>query len=58
MSFNEQLLDAIGELGELDGAMVLAADEQPGQRPRRKVWAVLLPAAAAAVMAALLLPGR
>ncbi len=59
MSLNEQLMDAIGELGELDGEMVLAADERPGKRPRRRVWAALLPAAAAAaVLAALLLPGR
>lgn len=59
MTLNEQLLDAIGSIGELDGEMVLAADEWPGERPRRRVWAALLPAAAAAaVLAALLLPGR
>lgn len=59
MTLNEQLLDAIGNIGELDGEMVLAADEWPGQRPRRRVWAALLPAtAAAAVLVALFLPGR
>lgn len=57
MTWNEQLFDAVGDIGELDGEMIRAADEWPGER-RRRIWAALLPAAAAAVLAALCLPGR
>lgn len=59
MRANERLLDAIGDIGELDGEMVRAAEEWPGERPGRRAWAALFPAAAAAaVLVALLLPGR